>query len=224
MKSTSKLLLSGIVGFSAYLIANKFSSEERIKSFDEDPLIGLRGDGGLTKIFPKIFKKVSRDRALKIGLLALFGTTAVLYFPQIEALLIDDAFDYFCVSRDLEGNLKIGCGISEEPVLLLHTDEMRELISDDILFDRHKIFLLKTKIDIIANGECMERSRFLVMAIMVVILTFTISNVGGLALILESLRALLREKKISKALYKQIIKAIVKRWGKNAVPVEYLPE
>lgn len=220
--SKLKLLLPGIVGFSAYLIANKFFPEE-MKSFD-DPLTGLRGDGRLAKIFPKIFKRFSRfsrDRALKIGLLALFGTTAFLYFQELEALLIDDVFDYFCV-QEAEKNLKIGCGISEEPELLLHTNNMRDIIVDDILSDEHKLFLLKLKLDILINGECMERSRFVVMGIIVALLTFTISNVGGLVLLVEALYRLVQQGKISKALYKQILKALAKRWGKNAVPVEYL--
>jgi hypothetical protein len=62
------------------------------------------------------------------------------------------------------------------------------------------------------------------MAILAAILTFTISGVSGLALILEALYRLFQEGKISKAVYKQMIKALAKRWGGNAVPVEHLVE
>lgn len=85
MKSISKLLLPSIIGVSVYLIVNKLFPE-KIQSFDQDPLTDLRGGEGLTKIFSKIFKKILTDRALKIGLLALFGTTAFQYFQgEIEA-------------------------------------------------------------------------------------------------------------------------------------------
>lgn len=222
MKSISKLLLPSIVGVSVYLIVNKLFPE-KIKSFDEDPLTGFRG-GGVTKIFPKIFKKILTDRALKIGLLALFGTSVVQYFQaEIEALLIDDVFNHVCV-RDTEGKLKIVCDIVEELDLRLHTKAMREIIVSNSLSDEHKISLLKIKLDFIINGDGVGKFRFLVMAIIAAILTFTVSGVGGLALILEALYRLFQEGKISKAVYKQIIKALARRWGKSAVPVEHLLE
>ena len=66
--------------------------------------------------------------------------------------------------------------------------------------------------------------RFLVMAILAAILTFTISGVGGLALILEALYRLFQEGKISKAVYTQRVKALATRWGGSAVPIEHLLE
>ncbi len=44
-------------------------------------------------------------------------------------------------------------------------------------------------------------------------LTFTVSGVGGLALILEALYRLFQEGKISKALYEQTVKALARKWG-----------
>jgi hypothetical protein len=220
MKSISKLLLPSIVGVSVYLIVNKFFPE-KIKSFDENPLTGLRGGSGLTN---KILKKILTDRALKIGLIALFGTTALKHFQaEIEALLIEDVFGHICV-RDAEGNLKIVCEIVKDLNLNLHTKGMREVIVSKALSQEQKISLLKIKLDFIINGECAGKSRFLVMAILAAILTFTISGVSGLALILEALYRLFQEGKISKAVYKQMIKALAKRWGGNAVPVEHLVE
>jgi len=213
MKLISKFLLPSIVGVSVYLIVNKLFPE-KIKSFDEDPMTGLRGSGELTKIFPEIFKKFLTDRSLKVGLLALFGTAAFQYFQnEIEALLIDDVFNHVCVRRDAEGNLKIICEIVKELDLPSHTKAMREIIVSNTLSDEHKISLLKIKLDFIINGECAGKFWFLVMAIIATILAFTISGVGGLALILEALYRLFQERKISKAVYNQIIKALAKRWG-----------
>lgn len=221
MKDISKLLLPSIVGVGVYLIVNKFFPE-KIKSFDEDPLTSLRGGNDATKIFPKIVKKILTDRALKIGLLAIFGTTAFQYFQaEIEALLIDDVFNHVCV-RDTEGNLKIVCDIVKEYDLHLHATTMREIIVSNSLSDEHKISLLKIKLDFIINGECGGKIRFLVMAITAAILTFTISGVGGLALMLEALYRLFQEGKISKAVYTGVIKALARRWGGSAVPVEHL--
>ena len=223
MKNVSKLLLPSIVGVSVYLIVNRFFPE-KIESFEEDPVTSLRGGDDATKIFFKIVKKISTDRALKIGLLALFGTTAFQYFQaEIEALLIDDAFNRICF-RDTEGDLKVVCDIVKEHELHLHTKTMREIIVSRNMSDEHKISLLKIKLDFIINGECGGKVRFLVMAILGAILAFTISGVGGLALILEALYRLFQEGRISKALYTQIVKALAKRWGGDAVPVGHFLE
>ena len=223
MRNISKLLLPSIVGVSVYLIVNKLFPE-KIKSFDEDPLTSLRGGDGTTKIFSKIVKKILTDRALKIGLIALFGTTTFQYFQaEIEALLIDNVFDDICV-RDVGGDLKVVCDIVKEYELRLHTKTLREIIVSRNLSDEHKISLLKIKLDFIINGECGGKFRFLVMAILGTILTFTISGVGGLALILEALYRLFQEGKISKAIYIEIVKALAKRWGGSDMPVEHLLE
>lgn len=101
---------------------------------------------------------------------------------------------------------------------------MREIIVSNTLSNEHNISLLKIKLDFIINGDRTGKFRFLVMAIIAAILTFTISGVGGLALILEALYRLFQEGKISKALYKQTIQSLAKRWGGSAVPVEHLLE
>lgn len=159
MISIPKLLLPSIVGVSFYLIVHKYFPE-KVKSFEEDHLTGLRGGG-----FPKIFEKIFTDRALKIGLLALFGTSAIQYFQdEIEALLIDDVFTHVCV-RDAEGNLKIVCDVVNELDLRLHTKAIREILVSKTLSNEHKISLLKIKLDFIINGECEGKFRFLVMYI-----------------------------------------------------------
>lgn len=49
------------------------------------------------------------------------------------------------------------------------------------------------------------------MAVLSAILAFTISGVGGLVLIMEALYRLFQERKISEALYKQLVKALAKK-------------
>ena len=53
------------------------------------------------------------------------------------------------------------------------------------------------------------------MTLLGIILTFTISGVGGLVLVLEALYRLFQEGKISKAVYTQVVKALSKRWFKK---------
>ena len=130
----------------------------------------------------------------------------------------------------MEGDLKIVCDTVKEHDLHLYIKTMREIIVSKNISDEHKISFLKIKLDFIINVECGGKIRFLVMA--GAILTFTISGLGGLALILEALYSLLQEGKISKAVYTQIVKALPKRCVGSVVvslsfcpiPVEHLLE
>lgn len=210
----SKLVVPSIVGVGAYLLHKQIFPEE-LKSFDKDIRTGLRGGGSTTETFWKIVHKLSTDRALKIALLAIFGTTAIQYFQaEIEALLIDDIFSKVCV-RDVKGNLKIVCDIVKEHDLHLHTQPMRDIIISESLSNEDKISLLKIKLDFIINGGCKGKIRFLVMTILALIVALTISGSGGLALLLEALHRLFREGRISKAMYHEIVNAIVNPnpWG-----------
>ena len=114
------------------------------------------------------------------------------------------------------------CEIIQEHELNLHAKCLKSLIVSNEITHEQKVSLLKIKLDFIINGECGGKRRFLVMAIVGAVLTFTISGVGGLALILEALYRLFQEGKISKALYKQIVKALAKKWGGKAVPIDHL--
>lgn len=59
------------------------------------------------------------------------------------------------------------------------------------------------------------------MAILGAVLALTVSGVGGLALILEALYRLFQEGKIGKALYKQILKALARKWGSENIPIHF---
>ena len=137
---------------------------------------------------------------------------------EIETLLIDNVFTHLCI-RKVDGQLKIVCDIIQDHELNLntHTNSIKSLIVSKNLSQEQKISLLKIKLDFIINGECGGKTRFLVVAIIGTLLTFTVSGVGGLALILEALYRLFQEGIIGKALYKQILKALVRR----KIPIEH---
>jgi hypothetical protein len=97
---------------------------------------------------------------------------------------------------------------------------MKSLIVSNNIGMEEKISLLKIKLNFIINGECAGKRKFLVAAILAAVITVTISGVGGLALILEALLQLFEEGKISKALYKQLVKILAKRWGAK-IPIEH---
>ena len=216
----SKLLLPSMVGVSVYIIVNKLFPE-KVESFERDPLKDLRG-GDKMKLAQQIAKNILKDKALKIAILSVFATAGIQHFQsEIEGLLIDDVFKHICI-RDVDGDLKVVCEIIQEHDLNSHAKSIKSLIVSNDLNQEQKISLLKIKLDFIINGECGGKKRFLVMAIIGAVLTFTISGVGGLALILEALYRLFQEGKIGKALYKQIVKALVRKWEGKNVPIEHL--
>merc|ERR1712087_217253 len=218
MRNISKFLLPSIVGVSVYLVVHKLFPE-KVKSFDEDPMTAVRGGDAEIKLFTRVLRALMTDRALKLALIAAFSTAGVTFFhDEIIALLADDTFNSVCV-KDTDGNLKIMCDIIEEYELKSQTTQMKEIILSTHLSNEHKISLLKIKLDFIINGECAGKSRFLIMTLLGVILTFTISGVGGLALVLEALYRLFQEGKISKTVYAQILKVLSKRLFVKAVPV-----
>ena len=219
----SKVLLPTIVGVSVYIIISRLFPE-KVEGFEKDPLKDLRGGSeiNLGKQVETVVKTILKDRALKIALLSIFLAAGSQHFQsEIEALLIDDVFNHICI-RDVDGELKVVCNIIQEHELNLHVKSFKSLIISNSLTQEEKISLLKIKLDFIINGECGGKTRFLVVAITGTVLTFTISGVGGLALILEALYRLFQEGRIGKALYKQILKALSKKWGIKNVPVDHL--
>lgn len=206
-----KVLLPTIVGVSAYLIVKRFFPEKgKVKSSEKDPLKTLRGGSNKMKLIERIIKKIIEDeRAIKIGLIALFATAGANYFhEEIEKLLVDNVFQNMCV-RDVDGKLKVVCDIVQDHELNLHTKAIKTLLVKNNLTQEQKISLLKIKLDFIINGECKGRPRFLLVAILGAILAVTISGIGGLGLILEALYRLFKEGKIDEALYKEIASRLI---------------
>ena len=221
MQNIPKFLLPSVVGLTVYLVMNKFFPE-KVNSFDRDPITDVRGGISDTKLLTRIIRAIIKDRALKVALLVTFGTAGMTFFhEEIIALLSDDVFDSIC-AKDTDGNLKIVCRIIEEYELNSHTTKMKEIILSEQLSNEHKITLLKIKLDFIINGEYAGKNRFLLVMLLGIILTFTISGVGGLALILEALYRLFQEGKISKAVYIKLVKVLSKRWLGKPIPIEHL--
>jgi hypothetical protein len=85
-----------------------------------------------------------------------------------------------------------------------------------------KVTLLKIKLDYIINGSCYSKTKFIVVIIVALLLTVTVSGLGGFTFFFEALLDLLQEGKISRALYNQILKAIKKKYANEAIPDEFL--
>lgn len=209
-----------IVGVSVYIIVNRLFPE-KVEPFEKDPLKDLRG-GSKAKLFKELLKHLSNDKALKIALVSTFATAGVRHFnSEIQEFLAAEVFRQICV-QDADGKLKVVCDIIQKHDLNSYTKSMRSVILANNLTQEQKISLLKIKLDFIINGECCGKTRFLVVAILGVLIACTISGVGGLALILEALYRLFQEGRLGKALFKQLMKALARKYGAE-IPNEYFP-
>lgn len=214
----SKILLPSLVGITVYIIINRLFPE-KVETFEKDPLKSLRG-GTKLNLIRSIIQKLLKDKALKVALLSVFATAGIQHFQsEIEALLTDEVFKHLCIQQ-VDGKLKVVCDIINEHDLNTHVKSIKSLIISNEMTRENKINLLKIKLDFIINGECIGKTRFLIMAIIGTIFTFTISGVAGLTIVLEALYRLFQEGKLKKALYKQILEALAKTWGGKNVPIE----
>jgi hypothetical protein len=189
----SKIILPSIIDVSVYLIINKLFPE-KVESFEKDSLKYLR-NGDKMGLAKQIAEKILEDKVLKLAIMSVFATAGSQHFrSEIEALLIDDVFNHICI-RDVDGNLKVVCDIIQEHDFNLHTKATKSLISSQDLNQEQKISLIKIKLDSIINVECAGKRRFLVMAVIGSVLTFTISGVGEFAMVLGVLYCLFRKEK-----------------------------
>jgi len=219
MQNIPRFLLPSIVGISVYMTIHKFFTE-KVEGFPKDLQKDVKHIKGVSRIAlaKGIAKKLLENKALKFGLLSVFATVGIQH--GIEALLVEYVFKRLCTQKT-GCELTILCDIIREHELDLHTKAMELLIVSNRLGREEKVCLLKIKLDCIINGECGEEKRFLLMSILAILLTCTISGVGGLALVLEALLRLFQEGKISRSMYKYALKVLAKRWGAE-VPVEHL--
>jgi hypothetical protein len=237
MVKIPSILVPGIVAVIAYLIVDKFfpedidyqkdfrsadlEAEKDLRSGEMDSEKDFRnGDIVRKSLIKKIFDKIMNDRAIKVGIVMLFFLAGAQHFNhEIETLLADDVFNKVCV-KNVDGKLKIVCDIIKDNNLNFHSNSIKQLMVATNLSNEDKINLLKIKLDFIINGECAGKTKFMVLAIIGIIVGVCFSGITGLTIFLEALYRLFQEGRISRALYEQIVESVKSRWFK--VPVEHL--
>lgn len=216
-RSLSKLLFPSLVGIVVYLVVNKYFPDEiETKNDEKDPknsLVDIRGRNEHIKsgLLKQLIERVMKDKAIKLGLVGVFGTAAWQnYGAAIEKVLLDSNF-YNLATRDADGSLKIVCDKIEEYSLASSAESVRSLILEKKLTRGEKVKLLQVKFDSIINCEYVESREFLILLFFRTIVTLTLSGIGGLTLILEALYKLWQKGKISEKLYRQLIKLVSKK-------------
>jgi len=228
----SKLLLPSLVGVLVYITVNKFFPEKNpipteFETFKPDPVKDLRGGNELSsnwklELVKSITQKILKDKALKLAIASVFATAGLRYFSEeIEALLVSELVKTLEEhgTTIVDGQLKVVLDIVQEHDLAEHSKAIRHLIVTNNLTKTQKLQLLKLKLEVVINGECLGNKRFVLMMVLGALFAVTLSGVGGLALMLEALYELFKEGKISEALYHQLRKLLIKKAGGKDVDV-----
>ena len=180
----------------------------------DNPIDNLRG-GDKVRLFQNVVKKIMNDKALKMALISIFLTAGIQSFhSEVENLLSSEVLKILSKGEVDDNNIRIICDIVNDYDLNSYSQSLKSLIIQNNLSSDQKISLLKIKLESLIHAEFSGKKRFLIMTIVSLIITFTVSGVGGLSLILEALYRLFEEGKISETLYRQILEALAKRHGK----------
>lgn len=193
-----RLLTPTIVGLISYYIVYKLFPNEskRIDTFSEKNIRG--GDNAL---YIKILDRIYNDNALKIGLIALFGTAGAMHFKdELVELLSNAQFLKLCNKEEKLINNPL-CTLISKYELDKHTISIRKLILDNELDVESKIRLLTIKLGWIIRGEYAGKKRSLLIFLIGVIIAASLTGTGGLALMLEALYNLFKSGKLDEATY-----------------------
>jgi hypothetical protein len=174
--------------------------------------------GGDLKI-RSIFREIAKNRAWKVGLIAMFGTVmADQLKDELLDLLLHATYSNLANVADEIPEISYLVTMTNELNLPNLDEPIRNIILRTDLDNEVKVILLKTKIQAILNGGLPGGAKLLFMALIARIVSISFSGIGGLAIFLEALRKLLEEGKISEALYKKILRLVIQKHGRG-IPV-----
>jgi hypothetical protein len=217
-KLSKSVFFPAIVAILVYLLVEKLWPENLAAKNSPNNVRG--GDLVKMNVMQNLMEKILKKRAFKMAILGAFFASGYQFFQnEITELLIDEVFNEIAL-KETNGNLKIFCDIVKQHELHLHSQSMKEVILATTLSTNDKISLIKIKLDFIINGDFPGKTKFLLVSIFGIFFSCYVSGMGGILLILEALHELFQEGKISRALYKDILKII----SKNSinVPTEHL--
>lgn len=202
------------------------------KIFPKKKKVSIAVRGGDNNEITEVISKTVLDRLsllmedgpLKMGIAVAFGIFMVQNFNEEIVLLLSSKVLKRVAKKQNTGTLKIVCDIIQEYDLDLHSEEINELLINKYLTYSDKTNLLKIKLDYIINGQCYGKKRFIIQTLIAVLLGLVMTGMGpvSISLFLNALLMLFREGKISRALYLQLMKAILA--GKIPVPLDELEQ
>lgn len=217
-----KIIKYSAVGLIVYYVTKCFFPEKRLLkkalTRSKDPKIDTRG--GDLKI-RSILREVVKNRALKISLIAVFGTAmADQLKEELHDLLLHATYSNLVNVTEIP-EISYLISVANQLNVTNFDEPIRSLLLRTDLDNGVKVALLKIKIETILNGDLPGKKRFFLMVLIALIVSISFSGVGGIAIFLEALRKLLEEGKISKALYKKILRLLLRKHGRGIlVPSE----
>jgi hypothetical protein len=211
VKNRIELVIPVVVGLGIYILIDKLfpqtiSSKKEI-NFQNDKL-----DSNIerTLLIRKKILKILGSRAFKIALIAMFSTAGLQSFHNEITELVKDPFTELMCHKEADGKLKLVCDIVEKNKISLDPLSKNQIILNPNFSNTDKINLLKIKLDYILNGDIPGRKRFVIISLLAILISVSLTGVGGLVIFLEALYQLFREGKISRSVY-EYFKAMILR-------------
>lgn len=150
-----------------------------------------------------------------------------LNFNQETTRLLSNRLLKLLSKEKTTGDLKILCDMIKTYELEVHSEEINDVILNKFITYSDNTKLLKIKFDSIINGQCSGKRLLILKSVLALLFALAVSMPGtsafSIGLFLKTLRNLLEEGKISKALYMKILKAFMDGRG-VPVPLEELEQ
>lgn len=201
------------MGVIIYFIINKFNRQKKItKKTDKD---FPRGADNPIKI--QIWRRFLSDRNLKIAIIGVFGKHL---FLQVQDEIIAVALSKAAIEAAKEGIgtcAKFITNLTESNYLnnVNLNDSVKELILDKRISFSDKINALKCKVASLLETNFPGKKTYLLLLLIGIIVACGSRGDSGLFRILETLRKVFNERKLSRALYEELKNEAIKEFVKR---------
>lgn len=201
------------VGTVTYIFVNRFFPGKKPEIIEMDPDL-VRGGAEVVRV--PMWTKLLSDPALKIGIMSVFLTHFVfVYQNELVAILSSQAV--LDVARKRKGECaKLINDFAVENDLEQYTTKVRELIVKDNLTFTDKVKSLKYKLGYILKGKFTGKKRALALLLIGIVITCSVTGIGGLCMILDALKKLFEEGKISEAVYIELVEHAKRKFKVNS--------
>ena len=200
------------VGTVTYIFVNRFFPGKKPEIIEMDRDL-VRGGEEIVRV-PK-WTKLLGDPALKIGIISVFLTHfAFVYQNELVAILSSQAV--LDVARKRKGVCaKLINDFAMENDLELYTNKVREVLVKENLTFKDKVQFLKLKLGYILKGNFTGKKRALALLLIGIVISCSLTGIGGLCMILDALRKLFEEGKISEAVYIELVEQAKRKFKVN---------
>jgi hypothetical protein len=199
-----------VVGVSSYYISRRFSFKAVNEFESNDKNVPRGGDNTPS---PSLIRRILENQDLKFAIASVMLVHCLNNFQDELVKLISEASMYTHLSKSSGKCAKLIHKFATENEIYETTKKLREtLIKHNLTFE-DKVEFIKIKLAHILKMKKYANKKIIILLIIGIILSCCLSGIIGLSAILEALRRLLIEGKISEALYNELVDEALEKYG-----------